>query len=870
MNELKKPSLALLRSSPRSIRSKLVLLTIGTFLLFIWTLAYISVTVLQDHFDAVLLEQQFAVTQQVAADLDNKLEERIKFLAQAAQFVPAELHPRALDPFLAQRTSLHVLFSGGLSVIGLDGRIIADYPSGSGRRGLLAKERLYFGHVVATKRPYIDKPVLDAYSKHPALTLAVPVLDAAGRVRAVLTGITDLAAPNFLGIATDRATAGQGQVLVLSRQDRLVVAATDKHRVLTPVPESGLTTIFDQALGGFEGSGFSIGVAGIPTLFSAKQVPTADWVVLAALPTEVARRPVAVMQRYLYGAAAILTLLAIAILWWMTRSVLAQLEETGKTLRRMTKGEIPLAPLPIRSEDEVGHLIGDFNLLIQERQRYETALSDSEQRFRQLVENSPDAIFVQTQGRFAYVNAATLRLFGAEAKDQVEAAPCVDRVHPESRSAVAERIRRINTEGGNSPPMEERYIRIDGSEVVVEVSAVPFHYEGENGALVFVRDISERKRGEQALKSLNRDFVTLLENTSDFIYFKDQQSRFRFCSQPLARITGHSHWREMVGKHDLEVFPPDTARIYWEEELPVFRDGIPLLDKTDPYYDENGVRGWVSTSKWPVFADDGTTVVGLFGISRIVTERIAAQTELKAINKELQAFTYAASHDMKAPLGRINTFSALLEKQYRDRLEGDGLLFLDLVRRNTQRLMILVEDLLAHAEIEQKILSLQAVRLQEAVECIVKEYSDEIQQGGVKVRTDVPELMVRANPHGLAQVLRNLLENALKYSAQEEIPVIEIGARVQGSGCRFWIRDNGIGFDMAYHDRIFEVFRRLHTYEEYPGSGVGLALVKKAMERMGGRVWAESNTGQGATFYLELELATSTAKTAAERQQAVV
>jgi diguanylate cyclase (GGDEF)-like protein/PAS domain S-box-containing protein len=138
------------------------------------------------------------------------------------------------------------------------------------------------------------------------------------------------------------------------------------------------------------------------------------------------------------------------------------------------------------------------------------------------------------------------------------------------------------------------------------------HYVG------VITDITEQKRNETIRNELNRDFVSFLENTSDFIYFKDKHSRFRFASQTLANITGHASWRDMLGKHDLEVFPPDTARVYFEEELPVFRDGKPLLNKVDPYYDAQGNQGWVSTNKWPLFDSKGE-VEGLFGMSRDIT-----------------------------------------------------------------------------------------------------------------------------------------------------------------------------------------------------------------------------------------------------------
>ncbi len=165
-----------------------------------------------------------------------------------------------------------------------------------------------------------------------------------------------------------------------------------------------------------------------------------------------------------------------------------------------------------------------------------------------------------------------------------------------------------------------------------------FVYKLPSGEVVAIYDdVTERIQAQQSLAELNRDFVILLENTSDFIYFKDKDSRIRFCSQTMANITGHKNWREMVGKHDLEIFPADTARIYYEEELPVFRDGTPILNRVDPYYDEQGKQGWVSTNKWPVFDSDGKTVVGIFGISRDVSEYKRTELALKESEARLRA-----------------------------------------------------------------------------------------------------------------------------------------------------------------------------------------------------------------------------------------
>jgi diguanylate cyclase (GGDEF)-like protein/PAS domain S-box-containing protein len=169
---------------------------------------------------------------------------------------------------------------------------------------------------------------------------------------------------------------------------------------------------------------------------------------------------------------------------------------------------------------------------------------------------------------------------------------------------------------------ELTYIRKDGSRfpAVVSVTALRDAQDAIIGYLLIGTDNTARKQAEQKVVELNRDFVSFLENTSDFIYFKDSNSRFRFCSQAMANITGHASWRDMVGKNDEEVFPKDMAQIYYEEELPIFREGKTLLNKLDPYYDASGNTRWVSTNKWPLLDHEGK-VAGLFGISHDITER---------------------------------------------------------------------------------------------------------------------------------------------------------------------------------------------------------------------------------------------------------
>jgi signal transduction histidine kinase len=235
-------------------------------------------------------------------------------------------------------------------------------------------------------------------------------------------------------------------------------------------------------------------------------------------------------------------------------------------------------------------------------------------------------------------------------------------------------------------------------------------------------------------------------------------------------------------------------------------------------------------------------------------ERVAARTaELAAINKELETFSYSVSHDLKAPLRGIDGYSRLLLEDHLNRLDEEGRLFLNNVRQGVAQMNELIEDLLAYSRIERRGMYGTALDLTRQVDQVLAECGEDLKarHGVVRLALDA-DLSVRADPDGLAIVLRNLLDNAVKFSRPDQPPEIDIYAKVMEQSIILTIRDHGIGFDMQFHDRIFEIFQRLQRAEDYPGTGVGLAMVRKAMLRMGGRVWAESAPGAGAAFHLEL------------------
>jgi signal transduction histidine kinase len=231
--------------------------------------------------------------------------------------------------------------------------------------------------------------------------------------------------------------------------------------------------------------------------------------------------------------------------------------------------------------------------------------------------------------------------------------------------------------------------------------------------------------------------------------------------------------------------------------------------------------------------------------------RIEARTNaLHAKSRELESFAYSVAHDLKAPLRGIDGYTHLLLEEYAKNLDDEGRAFLQTIQDSTDEMNRLIDDLLSYSRLERRELKPDRIELAPIVNSLVEEKRREARARSIDFVVDVNGATVLVDVSGLAQSLRNYLDNAIKFTGRIDEPRIEVGAKESTKSCVLWVRDNGIGFDMKHHDRIFDLFQR--GTDDYPGTGIGLAIVRKAMERMGGRAWAESEPGHGATFYLEI------------------
>jgi len=280
----------------------------------------------------------------------------------------------------------------------------------------------------------------------------------------------------------------------------------------------------------------------------------------------------------------------------------------------------------------------------------------------------------------------------------------------------------------------------------------------------------------------------------------------------------------------------------------------------------DGSLRWIAARAYPV-RDASGKVIHFAGIAEDITERKHAEDELERYRshleelvdartaalqqalREQEAFSYSVSHDLRAPLRAINGFSEILLDSEQAVLSEEGKTLLDRVARNASRMGELIDDILEYSRSSRQEMAPREIDLRELVERVV----DELLPAYPDARVDIGPLpSVRGDATMLAQVMQNLVGNALKFSAKCEKPDVEIGLTMADGERVFFVRDNGAGFDMQYSAKLFGMFQRMHHESQFPGTGVGLAIVKRLIERHGGRIWAEAAPGKGATFHFTL------------------
>ena len=393
--------------------------------------------------------------------------------------------------------------------------------------------------------------------------------------------------------------------------------------------------------------------------------------------------------------------------------------------------------------------------------------------------------------------------------------------------------------------------RKDGSEFPVEISLSPL--ETEEGVLVSsaIRDVTERKRAEETLTRQAR----LLDVARDSIMVRSTNGTIEFWNHGAEVQYGWSR-DEAIGRVSHTLLDTRFPEPLSEVEMNLFRDG---QWEGELVHTKRDGSHMVVASRWVLQRDEQGRPSSILEINNDVTERkrtddaLRRRTyELEAANLELEGFSYSVSHDLRAPLRAIDGFCKILTTEHAASLDPEPQRYLQRVCENTHRMGRLIDDLLHFSRLGRQAMDTQTVN----VATLIRECLEELvpEQQGLQVEVTLGELPpCQGDATLLKQVWLNLLGNAIKFTAQRALPRIEVGSFPQNGDLVYLVRDNGVGFDMAYADKLFGVFQRLHRQDEFKGTGVGLALVRRIIQRHGGRIWAEASLDEGATFFFTLE-----------------
>jgi PAS domain S-box-containing protein len=492
----------------------------------------------------------------------------------------------------------------------------------------------------------------------------------------------------------------------------------------------------------------------------------------------------------------------------------------------------------------------------------------SEAGLRAVLDTSADAIITaDDQGRIVFFNRAAERMFGCGARE-AEGQPLtmlMPERHQASHTAGFARYLATGEARVVGGSMEVCARRRDGEEFPAELSLASWKVDGETFFTGIVRDITERKRAERALRESDAFSRALLESAPDAIVVSDREGCIMTVNAQVERLFGYTR-EELIGQR-VEMLLPERFRAahvghragYVANPQTRFmgeRLGYELYGRR-----KDGTEFPVAISLSPVHTAEGLLISS--DIRDITQQRVTEQKirqlnevlerragELETLNRELESFSYSVSHDLRAPLRAIDGFSRILLDEHAAGLPPEAARYLRVVGENAQQMGRLIDDLLRFSRLGRQPLAMRSVNPREVAAEVWSGLSAESGHAAAEfVLLDMPEC--QADPALLKQVYANLLSNALKYSRERERPRVEAGAMQQEGRLAYFVRDNGVGFDMKYVDKLFGVFQRLHG-ADYEGTGVGLALVQRIIHRHGGTVWAQAEPGQGATFYFTL------------------
>ena len=521
--------------------------------------------------------------------------------------------------------------------------------------------------------------------------------------------------------------------------------------------------------------------------------------------------------------------------------------------------EIGLSPI----QTETGSFVLASIIDITERKQAEEKLRRSQEQLAGVIGSAMDAIItVDDEQRIVLFNGAAERMFLFPSEDAI--GQLLDRFIPERfRAAHKHHIQDFGKTHVTKRSMGLLGplfgLRADGQEFPIEASISQIESDGRRLYTVILRDVTERKRADEALKEQAR----ILDLAP--VMIRDLNDRILFWNTGVEQMFG---WKaeEALEKISHNLLKTEFPRPLEEIKARLYADGH---WEGETIHTRKDGKQIVIASQWVLRRDEQDKPKAILVVNNDITERKQAEeeirrlneeleqrvaertAELQAVNKELEAFSYSVSHDLRAPLRHINGFSQALLEDCEDKLDDSGKGYLNQVREASHEMAQLIDDVLQLARVTRTEMRREPVNLSELAASVVAELQERETQRKAAVDIETG-LSARGDKRLLRIVLTNLMGNAWKFTSRRTEAQITFGREQQNGENTYFIRDNGAGFDMAYANKLFGAFQRLHTTGEFEGTGIGLATVQRIVHRHGGRVWAEGKVDQGATFFFTL------------------
>ncbi len=551
----------------QSLTTRVTLSMLALFLASLWSLSYYASHILHQDMERTLGEQQFSTVSVIAANVNNALSDRLNALETAAAMMTPSLldNAQATQNFLNSLPLLQNNFNAGVIAYQRNGDAIAEAPRSAGRVGTNYMDIDTIAAALQDGKSTVGSPVLGKKLMAPVFGMTVPIRDAQHRVVGALSGVTNLGTPNFLDQITQNRYSKTGGYMLVAPQHRLIVTATDKSRIMEVLSPAGTNALVDRFFQGYEGSGVTVNALGVEVLASARSIPLGNWYVAAALPTAEAFAPIHNLQQRMLLATAVLTILAGALTWWTLRRYLTPLSEAAGRLAVMSASPLPLEPLPITRQDEIGQVIGGFNGLLAALAQREDALKRNERKFLDILENIEAYIYLKDlNGRYLFANRTMRRKRGVGMEGIVGStdeaffdSKTVAQLHANDRQVLEHGITLKTDETVFNPAT--------GTTAIYLSVKLPLRNdEGDIYALCGIStDITERKKIEE-----ERRIAAIAFECQEGMLVLDDQLKILRVNQAFTQITGYAR-EEVEGSISIfaraDLHPSMAWETAWQE-----------------------------------------------------------------------------------------------------------------------------------------------------------------------------------------------------------------------------------------------------------------------------------------------------------------